>query len=379
VEIPSLQQQACSCQITNNKPPPNIDCEELHILTVTTGQDLPSTAALPSAQQSFAKPIASTEKVGAHNEIAEDDSDFVVMYDKDKGWTYNQKYFKELVVEATEVEKLPYINRLYEIPSSVGSSGISTPNNKVGLYGVAPGDGPLTSTDVMGDEGFPLSLRISSNMIMSRLKSDLQCEMVTIVENKTIAKLQISRIHTLLKDIREYLKTLRVYLTSIGLFLSNTRTPGSAGGHDLLVTEESRIRTKILKEHTPPRPLIGGSINISMMAGLAQQLLPRGENGLEGPTEFMHDRKHRLDHLKRQTGFRTRFITAILGGLALVVPMLIMAIHPLRIKTLITASVAVFLFALGLAWKSSAQRQEMLTVTAAYAAVMVMFVGVSGP
>ncbi len=67
-----------------------------------------------------------------------------------------------------------------------------------------------------------------------------------------------------------------------------------------------------------------------------------------------------------------------MGGLALVVSMLIMAIHPLREKTLITASLAVFLFALGLAWKSSAQRQEILAVTAAYAAVMVVFVGIRG-
>ena len=43
----------------------------------------------------------------------------------------------------------------------------------------------------------------------------------------------------------------------------------------------------------------------------------------------MHDRKHRLDHLERETGFQMRFITAMLGGIALVAPMLIMAIRPL--------------------------------------------------
>lgn len=68
-----------------------------------------------------------------------------------------------------------------------------------------------------------------------------------------------------------------------------------------------------------------------------------------------------------------------MGRLTLVVPMLIMAIRPLREKTLITASLAVFLFALGLARKSSAQRQEILAVTAAYAVVVVVFVGISGP
>ncbi len=73
-------------------------------------------------------------------------------------------------------------------------------------------------------------------------------------------------------------------------------------------------------------------------------------------TEAIFQRKLRLDDLERQTGFHVRFLTAILGGLALIAPMLIMAIHPIREKTLITASLSVFLFALGLAWKSSAQR-----------------------
>ena len=56
-----------------------------------------------------------------------------------------------------------------------------------------------------------------------------------------------------------------------------------------------------------------------------------------------------------------------------------MAIHPIKEKTLVTASIAVFLFALAVAWKSSAKQQEVLGVTAAYAAVTVVFVGISGP
>ena len=97
------------------------------------------------------------------------------------------------------------------------------------------------------------------------------------------------------------------------------------------------------------------------------------------PTVAVFSRMQHIDRLNRQLNFKTRFATAILGGLALIVPMLIMAIHPIKKKTLITASVAVFLFAVGVAWKSSAKEQEVLAVTAAYAAVMVVFVGISGP
>lgn len=74
---------------------------------------------------------------------------------------------------------------------------------------------------------------------------------------------------------------------------------------------------------------------------------------------------------------RTRFVAAVSGGLSLIVPMLIMAINPSQIKTLVTSSVAVLLFSLGLAWKSSAKTETLLATTATYAAVMVVFVGVN--
>lgn len=74
---------------------------------------------------------------------------------------------------------------------------------------------------------------------------------------------------------------------------------------------------------------------------------------------------------------KKRVIAAIFGGLSVIVPMLIMAIHPSQVKTLVTASVAVLVFALALAWKSSAQIETLLATTAAYAAVLVVFVGVN--
>ncbi|KAL8832886.1 MAG: hypothetical protein Q9170_004688 [Blastenia crenularia] len=87
--------------------------------------------------------------------------------------------------------------------------------------------------------------------------------------------------------------------------------------------------------------------------------------------------KERVARVERKRGMKNRFIAAIVGGLSIIVPMLVMAIHPSQLKTLVTAGVAVLLLAVGLAWKSSAQVEVLLGTTAAYAAVIVVFVGVN--
>ena len=73
-----------------------------------------------------------------------------------------------------------------------------------------------------------------------------------------------------------------------------------------------------------------------------------------------------------------RFIVAILGGLSLVVPMLIMRNHPNSNKSLITTSISVLVFAAGTSMGFNATNMETLASTAAYAAVLVVFIGTSG-
>ena len=95
-----------------------------------------------------------------------------------------------------------------------------------------------------------------------------------------------------------------------------------------------------------------------------------------GVTKHRFERMQRLARLERKHGMQRRFVVAIFGGLSVIAPMLVMAIHPSQVKTLATASVAVIVFALILAWKSSARVETLLATTAAYAAVLVVFVGV---
>lgn len=72
-----------------------------------------------------------------------------------------------------------------------------------------------------------------------------------------------------------------------------------------------------------------------------------------------------------------RFGVALVGGMALLIPMLIMVLHKDLLTTLLTVSVAVIIFSVLVAIYSHQTTSEILTLTAAYAAVLVVFVGAS--
>lgn len=74
-----------------------------------------------------------------------------------------------------------------------------------------------------------------------------------------------------------------------------------------------------------------------------------------------------------------RVLAALLGGLALIVPMLIMSLNPSTTKSLVTASVFVVVAAITMALASSGSWRDVVGFTAAYAAVLVVFVGTSIP
>ncbi|KAF2235907.1 hypothetical protein EV356DRAFT_89409 [Viridothelium virens] len=75
--------------------------------------------------------------------------------------------------------------------------------------------------------------------------------------------------------------------------------------------------------------------------------------------------------------FALRLLVATLGGLSLVVPMLVMSIHPSQTKSLVTTSAFVIFFGIGMAtFVPQAEYKDLLGSTAAYAAVLVVFVGV---
>lgn len=83
--------------------------------------------------------------------------------------------------------------------------------------------------------------------------------------------------------------------------------------------------------------------------------------------------------LEYSRGFLSRLKMALFGGIALVAPMLIMKLHPSELTGLLTTSFFVLAVGIILAWyMKDADKKDILGATAAYAAVLVVFVGTSG-
>jgi hypothetical protein len=90
--------------------------------------------------------------------------------------------------------------------------------------------------------------------------------------------------------------------------------------------------------------------------------------------------RKKTDEQIETSRFMSRAYTAAFGGFAVIAPMLIMSLHPTRLTQLLTASLFVVSVALILAWlMNDAERKDMIAATAAYAAVLVVFVGTTTP
>lgn len=73
-----------------------------------------------------------------------------------------------------------------------------------------------------------------------------------------------------------------------------------------------------------------------------------------------------------------RFAFAIIGGLIIVVPMLVLVVGSAPAKTLAVISASIFLFAVSVAVFSTTAPENLLAATAAYASVLMALIGSSG-
>lgn len=74
-----------------------------------------------------------------------------------------------------------------------------------------------------------------------------------------------------------------------------------------------------------------------------------------------------------------RFLVAFLGGAMLVVPVIVMRLPGVTVvKSLVTVSISVLAFAGALSIFFKASNTDTMVATATYAAVLVVFIGVSG-
>ena len=86
------------------------------------------------------------------------------------------------------------------------------------------------------------------------------------------------------------------------------------------------------------------------------------------------------DSLKRRFGNLTatldRFLTGLAGGISLLVPMIVMTFLPGRTARLVIVSVATMLFAAAMSL-TAVSKDNVIAATAAYAAIMVVYIGSS--
>ena len=127
--------------------------------------------------------------------------------------------------------------------------------------------------------------------------------------------------------------------------------------------------------------LVTGAIGILLQEkqdGISPSLVLHSMENIVGNLGFRElDQRGRVERSQKQA-FTQRVIMALSGGAALIGPMLIMTLHPSKKTSLITVSVATSIFALvfALVARDSAGK-DVLGITAAYAAVLVVFVGTS--
>lgn len=107
----------------------------------------------------------------------------------------------------------------------------------------------------------------------------------------------------------------------------------------------------------------------SRLKSIGRREYKEGSNILPGGSRHSISRERTLRHLSR------RLTMGLIGGFALIGPMLLMVLHNDLATTLSTASCATILFALVLAVFSELRDETLLATVAAYAAVLVVFVG----
>ncbi|KAF2677148.1 hypothetical protein K458DRAFT_409895 [Lentithecium fluviatile CBS 122367] len=221
-----------------------------------------------------------------------------------------------------------------------------TPNNK---------PSPLY---VDGNEVSTIRVRALQHMTIIHLKRVLAGEVAEMVKRETTSAEQMERIRVTLGHYTTALRDLRYMLEPASTNQRTARFP-----RDLLYIESTRDSAVMVD---------AGIITSESMKHRVYLDVPdyTGYGGFSS-------RKDLAAEYSR--GYLSRLKMALFGGIALVAPMLIMKLRPSKLTGLLTTSLFVLAVAIILAWyMKDANKKDILGATAAYAAVLVVFVGTSG-
>jgi hypothetical protein len=110
----------------------------------------------------------------------------------------------------------------------------------------------------------------------------------------------------------------------------------------------------------------------------AHDIISLSINGWNPEFESSNSTKTLQDLTTNINAFIQRLSFAVLGGFALIIPMLIMKLYPTTLTVCLTTALFVIVAALLLAlFMQDTEPKDVLGITAAYAAVLVVFVGTS--
>ena len=123
----------------------------------------------------------------------------------------------------------------------------------------------------------------------------------------------------------------------------------------------------------PYRRSIGSGLEIFLQAHLPNWLSQSNSEKTNEPAYFT---KRILPTMSVR--FIASMILSLCSGASIIVPMVIMSFNGSTTKSLVTVSVAVVLFGFVLAAVVKVSSGNLIAATATYAAVLVVFVGVSG-
>ncbi|KAJ5629702.1 hypothetical protein N7528_003359 [Penicillium herquei] len=230
----------------------------------------------------------------------------------------------------------------------------------------------------------PLSYNIALNSLQRMVLHELQSKLVGVVR-KIVQKQGVEE--DLMENARELLGKYSMcldYQSSFDSFSCPNKIRLAAANRDYDYMTEKLAQTADNAEKDPFLITTNDILGFCLMRD--HQLIPTGDQ-LKEPEQVMHGKRpvvlpgsSRNEHEEKIQWARLweRIFMGVCGGVALIAPMLLMVLHKTQATTLATTSVATILFALMLALLGKDLRgQDVLAAVAAYAAVLVVFVGAS--
>ena len=217
-----------------------------------------------------------------------------------------------------------------------------------------------------------IRLRALQHMVVCDLRRSLARQVKTICDSGSASDME---------EVRKTMKKYGLWATSVSYFFFQKSLKGGTvcALRDLRYMLEAPSQNDEVSEFLIERLYIKSVNDAAIMidAGFMEPT-GRSTDDLHVPdyTGYGGWRHTEYSEMQQSRDFAGRLGMALFGGFSLIVPMLIMRLHPTLLTELLTTSVFVLSLGIILAWfMKDARKADILAATASYAAVLVVFVG----